>query len=74
MGCHIFICKCKLSSLESIINGVWCVHLLLMLLYKCASEKKVVVAVRRPDKTATDTTTPKGRYTESLTFSTPNCI
>ena len=23
---------------------------------------------------ATDTTTPKGKYTESLTFSTPNCI
>ena len=23
---------------------------------------------------ATDTTMPKGKYTESLTFSTPNCI
>ena len=31
-------------------------------------------SVRRPDKTATDTTTPKGKYTENLTFSTPNCI
>ena len=31
-------------------------------------------SVRRSDKTATDTTTPKGKYTESLTFSTPNCI
>jgi hypothetical protein len=30
--------------------------------------------VRRPDKTATSTTMPKGKYTESLTFSTPNCI
>src|SRR3984957_21151835 len=32
------------------------------------------MVVRRPDKTATDTTMPKGKYTESLTFSTPNCI
>ena len=31
-------------------------------------------AVRGPDKTAASTTTPKGKYTESLTFSTPNCI
>ena len=31
-------------------------------------------SVRRLDKTATSTTTPKGKYTESLTFSTPNCI
>jgi hypothetical protein len=30
--------------------------------------------VRRPDKTATSTTKPKGKYTKSLTFSTPNCI
>ena len=30
--------------------------------------------VRGSDKTATDTTTLKGKYTESLTFSTPNCI
>ena len=34
----------------------------------------MLLFVRRPDKTATDTTTPKGKYTESLTFSTPNCI
>ena len=31
-------------------------------------------AVRGSDKMATDTTTLKGKYTESLTFSTPNCI
>ena len=30
--------------------------------------------VRRPDRTAADTTTPKGKYTESLAFNTPNCI
>ena len=32
------------------------------------------VYVRGSDKTATDTTTLKGKYTASLTFSTPNCI
>ena len=32
----------------------------------------IIVDVRRPDKMATSTTTPKGKYTESLTFSTPN--
>ena len=32
------------------------------------------VNVRGPDKTATSTTMPKGKYTESLTFSNPNCI
>ena len=30
--------------------------------------------VRRPDKMATNTTMPKGKYIESLTFSTLNCI
>ena len=30
--------------------------------------------VRGSDETATDTTTLKGKYTESLTFGTPNCI
>ena len=40
---------------------------LLMYAERCRS-------VRGPDKTATSTTTPKGKYTESLTFSTPNCI
>src|ERR1700729_1373473 len=33
-----------------------------------------LIIVRRPDKTAASTATPKGKYTESLTFSTPNCI
>src|SRR5882724_7876045 len=38
------------------------------------ASRRLSVYVRRPDKTATSTTTPKGKYTESLTFSTPNCI
>ena len=28
----------------------------------------------RPEKSATSTATPQCKYTESLTFSTPNCI
>ena len=32
------------------------------------------IVVRGPDKTAASTTMPKDKYTESLTFSTLNCI
>src|ERR1700677_1196550 len=35
---------------------------------------RLSVYVRGPDKTATSTTMPKGKYAESLTFSTPNGI
>jgi len=35
---------------------------------------KIETLVRGPDKTAASTTMPKGKYTENLTFSTPNCI
>ena len=48
------------SNTWPFLNAVWKMH--------------IYSSVRRPDKTATDTTTPKGKYTESLTFSTPNCI
>ena len=34
----------------------------------------VPLHVRGSDKTATDTTILKGKYTDSLTSSTPNCI
>ena len=33
-----------------------------------------LLCVRGPDKMAASTTMPKGKYTESLTFSTLNCI
>ena len=39
-----------------------------------ATPQIISTYVRRPDKMATSTTTPKGKYTESLTFSTSNCI
>ena len=39
-----------------------------------ATSEEVHQDVRGSDKTGTDTTTLKGKYTESLTFSTPNCI
>src|ERR1700683_1458342 len=38
------------------------------------ASRRLSVYVRGPDKMATSTTTPKGKCTESLTFSTPNCI
>ena len=43
----------------------------------CTSCGRLCIAqlhVGGSDKTATDTTTLKGKYTESLTFSTPNYI
>ena len=39
-----------------------------------SASHRLSVHVRGSDKMATDTTTLKGKYTESLTFSTPNCI
>jgi len=57
---------CSLSK-QAIYFTVW---------YKNMIQKQYAgnISVRRPDKTATSTATPKGKYTESLTFSTPNCI
>ena len=37
-------------------------------------QARLSVCVRRPDKMTADTTTLRGKYIESLTFSTPNCI
>ena len=34
----------------------------------------VVIFSDGPDKMAASTTMPKGKYTESLTFGSPNCI
>jgi len=50
-----------------------CIYILqcLKLIIKVHQWKR---CVRRPDKMATSTTTPKGKYTESLTFSIQNCI
>ena len=42
--------------------------------HQCNYKRQTKGTVSGSDKTATDTTTLKGKYTESLTFSTPNCI
>ena len=65
--------KC-FNPLRSIADGIYTVLCAKNIYVYLVKSGRGVPPVRGPDKMAASTTTPKGKYTESLTFSTPNCI